>query len=91
MKPVRIYTTSWCGFCHRAKQVLRQHEVAFEEIDVEDQPELRAWLRNATGQHTVPQIFFGDDSIGGCTDLLALIAAGGLDARLERSVDTNAR
>lgn len=90
MKPVRIYTTSWCGFCHRAKQVLRQHEVAFEEIDVEGQPDLRAWLRKATGQHTVPQIFFGDESIGGCTDLLALIAAGKLDARLERAVDTNA-
>ncbi|MFZ9886831.1 MAG: glutaredoxin [Myxococcota bacterium] len=89
MKSVRIYTTSWCGFCHRAKQVLQAHDVPFDEIDVEEQPELRTWLRKVTGQHTVPQIFFGDDSIGGCTDLLALIAAGGLDARLGRTADSD--
>ena len=84
MKSVKIYTTPWCGFCHRAKRVLEQNDVPFEEIDVDGDFEKRAWLKKTTGQRTVPQIFFDDDSIGGCTDLEALVRQGGLDARLGR-------
>lgn len=85
VKPVRIYTTPWCGYCHRAKRLLQEHGVPFEEIDVDGDFEKRAWLRTASGQRTVPQIFFGDDSIGGCSELTALVYRGELDAKLGRA------
>jgi glutaredoxin 3 len=85
MKPVRIYTTPWCGYCHRAKQILEEQGVPYEEIDVDGDHEKRAWLRQVTGQRTVPQIFFGDEPIGGCTDLMALAYKGGLDDKLGRT------
>lgn len=81
-RPVRIYTTSWCPYCHRAKAILSQHGVAFTEIDVEGDGAKRAWLREVTGRSTVPQIFFGDEPMGGCDDLQALVARGELAARL---------
>lgn len=84
MKPVRVYTTDTCPYCTAAKRLLRDKGVAFEELDVTDQPEKRAWLVQATGQRTVPQIFFGDDPVGGFSDLDALVKRGELDARLGR-------
>ena len=74
MRTVKIYTTPWCGFCHRAKRLLEQHCVPFEEIDVDGDREARVWLRKASGQRTVPQIFFDEESIGGCSELEVLIA-----------------
>lgn len=85
MKHVRIYTTPWCGYCIRAKALLREHHVPFEEIDVSGEPELRRWLVEVTGRRTVPQIFFDDEAIGGCDDLQILIAQGRLDERLGRA------
>lgn len=84
MRKVTIYTTPWCGFCHRAKRLLEQHEVPFHEIDVDGDGETRAWLREATGQRTVPQIFFDEESIGGCSDLETLIGQQRLMAKLEK-------
>lgn len=78
MTPVKVYTTAWCPFCHRAKALLNQRDIAFEEIDVEGDTETRAWLKKASGQHTVPQVFIGEESIGGFTELAALDRAGGL-------------
>lgn len=83
MRNVTIYTTDVCPYCVRAKQVLMKHGVAFTEIDVTGNDEKRRWLLEKTGQRTVPQIFFGDDSIGGCTDLEALVGRGELAARLQ--------
>jgi glutaredoxin 3 len=88
MKKVTIYTTDTCGFCTRAKGLLERHGVPFQEIDVSDDREKRVWLRDVTGRPTVPQIFFDDDSIGGCDDLERLIRTGGLDARLQRTATT---
>ena len=82
MKPVRIYLTEWCPFCVRARQLLVEHGVAHEAIDVDGDMEKRAWLREVTGQRTVPQIFFGEESIGGCTELETLIHTGELASRL---------
>ena len=84
MRTVTIYTTSVCPYCIRAKQVLRKHNVPFTEVDVSGDDDKRGWLLERTGQRTVPQIFFDDDSVGGCTDLEAVIARGELDARLGR-------
>jgi glutaredoxin 3 len=78
LKQVRIYTTPWCWYCRRAKEILDQHQVAFQEIDVTGDREERQRLLEVTGRRTVPQIFFGEEPIGGCDDLEALVRAGRL-------------
>ena len=82
MKPVTIYTTDHCGYCVRAKSLLAQKQVPFVEVDVSDDDEKRRWLVEATGRRTVPQIFIGDQPIGGHDDLVALMRSGQLDALL---------
>ena len=85
MAHVRVYTTTYCGYCTAAKRFLKDSKhVAFEEIDVSANPDLRDWLVATTGQRTVPQIFVGDQSIGGYTDMRALDQRGGLDPLLAR-------
>jgi glutaredoxin 3 len=66
-----------------AKQLLRQKGADFEEIDVSGRSDIRETLRERSGgRSTVPQIWIGDNHVGGCDDLLALDRAGGLDALL---------
>ncbi len=79
---ITLYTKENCPFCLRAKALLRRKGVAFEEIAVEGKEELRTWLMEATGQLTVPQLFVGERSLGGFTDVAALDADGKLDAIL---------
>lgn len=82
MPLVRIYTTSYCPYCFRAKALLDRKGVAYQEVDVTGDDEARERLVEATGMRTVPQIFVGETSVGGCTDLEALDRAGKLDALL---------
>ncbi|SLN32784.1 glutaredoxin 3 [Roseisalinus antarcticus] len=83
MKPVEIYTTQTCGFCHAAKRLLAQKDVSFAEIDIARDPARRAEMtQRAKGGRTVPQIFIGDLHVGGCDELYALDRAGKLDALL---------
>ncbi len=79
---VTLYTTSWCPYCERARRLLAGKGVGFEDIDVESAPEKRAEMRNRSGRSSVPQIFIGDQHVGGCDDLYALEQAGKLDALL---------
>ncbi|HZY02311.1 MAG TPA: glutaredoxin 3 [Anaeromyxobacteraceae bacterium] len=79
MPTVRIYTKRHCPFCVRAKALLDRKGVSYEEIDAEGQDELRLWLAERTGQRTVPQIFVGDRSLGGFSDIDALDKQGKLD------------
>jgi glutaredoxin 3 len=76
---VTIYTTSYCPFCARAKCLLERKGVAFEEVEAEGNEALRGWLVEKTGQQTVPQIFVGDRSLGGFSDIDALDRQGRLD------------
>lgn len=79
MPTIRMYTTQVCPFCHRAKALLRQRGVEqIEEIRVDLEPEQRAHMMEITGRRTVPQIFIDDLHVGGCDDLYALDAQGGL-------------
>jgi glutaredoxin 3 len=79
---VVIYTTPWCGYCLRAKRLLSGKGVAFQEIDVSI-PAQRAAMRERTGgRNSVPQIFIGERHVGGCDELYALEARGGLDTLL---------
>lgn len=83
MKPVEIYTSPLCGFCHMAKRLLKQKDVSFTEIDVLTDPKRKPqMIERAGGRRTVPQIFIGDTHVGGCDELYALEKAGKLDALL---------
>lgn len=83
---VLIYTTPICPYCVRAKHLLNKKGVPFREIDVSQDPEMRARLIELTGQRTVPQIFIGGQSIGGCDDMYALDRQGKLDALIEKAM-----
>ena len=79
MPAVKMYTTAVCPYCIRAKQLLNAKGVAqIEEIRIDTDPVARAQMMEITGRRTVPQIFIGDTHVGGCDDLMALDAKGGL-------------
>ena len=83
MKPVEIYTSPLCGFCHAAKRLLNSKGVEFSEVDIWAEPDRKAeMIARANGGRTVPQIFIGGTHVGGCDDLHALERDGKLDALL---------
>lgn len=83
MAKVEVYTTTYCPFCHRAKALLNSKGVAFEEIDVTNDPELRRKMVELSGgRRTVPEIFINGRIIGGYDELRALDVNGELDALL---------
>jgi glutaredoxin 3 len=76
---IQIYTTTYCPYCVRAKQLLQKRGLAYTEIDVTGDDAARlALVEKSGGRKTVPQIFIDDVCIGGCDDLYALDAAGKL-------------
>jgi len=79
---VTVYTTQVCPYCIAAKRLLGQRGVAYQEIDVSNDPGKRAWLVEATGRRTVPQIFIAGEAIGGFDDLAALDKSGALAKKL---------
>jgi glutaredoxin 3 len=81
---VLIYSSDYCPFCMRAKALLKSKSVAFEERNVDGNPELRRQMMVESGQRTVPQIWIGEQHVGGCDDLFALDRAGKLDALLSK-------
>lgn len=80
MQTVKIYTTNGCPYCTRAKQLLKSKNIAFQEIDLTNDSELREKISKQTGHQTVPMIFIGDKFIGGFDNLNALSQNGELDA-----------
>lgn len=82
MKEVRVYSTLVCPYCIRAKLLLAERGIAYEEIDVTLDHDKRRWLVERTGRRTVPQIFVGDESIGGFEELRALDRSGELSRKL---------
>ena len=83
MPHIVIYSSDWCPYCIRAKQLLAGKGVAFEEIKVDGKPDVRAEMTRKARQTSVPQIWIGDHHVGGCDDLYALERAGKLDALLK--------
>jgi glutaredoxin 3 len=79
---ITVYTKEQCPYCVRAKRLLDKKGFTYEEIDVEGDEKLRGWLVEKTGQMTVPQIFAGERSLGGYSDLDALDRAGRLEGIL---------
>ncbi|MFQ3235694.1 MAG: glutaredoxin 3 [Paraglaciecola sp.] len=83
MSKVEIYTKGHCPFCHRAKALLEQKGIAFDEYKIDVQPELRdGMIERANGSYTVPQIFIGAQHIGGCDEMFTLESQNKLDTLL---------
>ncbi|MBP6277240.1 MAG: glutaredoxin 3 [Limnohabitans sp.] len=79
MQKVKMYTTAVCPYCNRAKQILKAKGVEqIEEIRIDLDPAQRDHMMQITGRRTVPQIYVGETHVGGCDDLMALDAQGGL-------------
>ena len=79
---VRIYTTTYCGYCTAAKSLLQRRGVPFQEVDCTRDPDTRRWLIEQTGQRTVPQIFISGVPVGGYDELSRLDRGGRLPSIL---------
>jgi glutaredoxin 3 len=73
---IQMYTTTWCGYCDRARELLLERDLTFEEISLDDDPAFRRTLLDLTGGWTVPQILIDGRPIGGFTELSALDRSG---------------
>jgi len=82
MTKITIYTSTYCGYCTAAKNLLASRNYEFEEINMEGNQELMLQIMQKSGQRTVPQIFVGEKSIGGYQELLASTASGEFEALL---------
>jgi glutaredoxin 3 len=83
---VEIYTWSRCPFCIRAKSLLDQKDIAYTEYCIDGDEAARSEMsKRADGRRSLPQIFINDYHVGGCDDLLALDAKGGVEPLLANS------
>jgi glutaredoxin 3 len=90
-QPVTLYTLSWCSYCHAAKQLLKQLNIPFHLIELDSgeyrepvlNQRLRQELQQLTGSNTLPQVFIGEQSVGGYTDTQAALKSGLLKKMLE--------
>ena len=81
-----MYSTAWCGYCQRARNLLERKGVPVREIKVDEDPKDReTMLQRSGGRRTVPQIFIGERHVGGYDDLAAMDRAGELDKLLGKS------
>ncbi|ARU90178.1 glutaredoxin 3 [Pseudomonas sp. M30-35] len=80
---VVIYSSDYCPYCVRAKQLLVNKGVAFTEMRVDGNSALRAEMTRKAGRTSVPQIWIGETHVGGSDELHALERAGKLDALLK--------
>ena len=74
-----MYSTTWCGYCVRAKALLEQRGLEYEEVVMDDDPAFRQKLLELTGRWTVPQIFIDGEPIGGYTELWSMDRDGRLE------------
>ncbi len=79
---IKVYTRRTCSYCVAAKQLLRSKGADFEEIGLDNDPQLLQEVMAKAGQRTVPQIWIGSRHVGGFTDMVALDRTGELDALL---------
>ena len=81
MKKVVIYTGPICNYCSAAKHLLSKKKIRYEEIDIGNDVEKRdEMLKKSNGAKTVPQIFIGDQHVGGNAELQKLDREGKLDS-----------
>tara|TARA_B100000085_G_C18420631_1_gene462520 strand:- start:465 stop:719 length:255 start_codon:yes stop_codon:yes gene_type:complete len=84
MKNIIMYTGPLCNFCDAAKRLLTRNNATFKEINIATQDGLRdEMIKKSNGRRTVPQIFIGDQHIGGYEELRALEKENKLKELLE--------
>jgi glutaredoxin 3 len=77
-----MYSTAWCGYCQRARNLFERKGVSYREIKVDEDMREREAMQQKTGRRTVPQIFIGERHVGGYDELAALDRSGELDKLL---------
>jgi len=82
MTDITIYSSNYCPFCIRAKQLLGSKGVSYDEIIVDGKPDVRANMARLAGRTSVPQIWINGTHVGGCDELIALDRSGKLDTML---------
>jgi len=82
MAKIEIYTKPMCPYCIRAKALLDKKKVIYSETNAFISADKRREMNDRSGRNTFPQIFIDDKHIGGCDELMALEARGGLDPLL---------
>jgi glutaredoxin 3 len=80
---VTLYVTDWCPYCQRAKNLLTQKNLIFNEVNIDDDARFREEMIARSNRRTVPQIFVGDKHVGGCDDLFELDRSGELDRLIQ--------
>jgi glutaredoxin 3 len=80
---ITMYVSDWCPYCQRAKTLLKQKQLAFSEINVEEDAKSREEMMARSNRRTVPQIFIGDTHVGGFDELYALDRSGELDRLIQ--------
>jgi glutaredoxin 3 len=85
MSKVVMYTTGICPFCIMAKRIFDDFDVAYEEIRVDKYPEKRQEMMKITNRRTVPQVFIGDQHVGGCDDTQGALRSGQLKVWLKEA------
>jgi glutaredoxin 3 len=84
MATVIMYSTAYCPYCTRARQLLEKKGAEYTDIRVDEDPNKRVEMIAKSGRHTVPQIFINSHHIGGCDDMYALESKGQLDELLQK-------
>jgi len=88
MRRMIIYTGHLCGYCSRAKKLLKEKNIDFEEINIHNQYDKKEeMIELSGGRMSVPQIFYGEQHIGGCDDLYNMENNGELDKVLSKEID----
>jgi glutaredoxin 3 len=85
MLTVTMYATGYCPYCSMAERLLLEKGVRLDKIRVDLDPERHREMVARTRRRTVPQIYIGEQHIGGCDELYALEREGKLDALLRGS------
>ena len=80
-----MYTTRFCPYCVRARNLLDAKGASYEDIAVDQDPGLRREMAARSGRNTVPQIWIGEQHIGGCDELVSLERQGFLDELLAQA------
>ena len=79
MQPnIIVYSSTYCPYCVRAKELLKRKGLDFDEIFVDQDDQQRDIMIAKTNRYTVPQIIINDQPIGGYDDLYALERSGKL-------------
>ncbi len=80
---VTVYVSDWCPYCQRARGLLQQKQVVFNEVNIEEDEKSREEMIARSNRRTVPQIFIGDKHVGGYDELSALDRSGELDRLIQ--------